>query len=175
MQQCAAGRDGATADPNGLTSCGPRLRYRVWHSPSRSSHVPDHHGNACDGRRRIVQVQLERRRRYHDLHGAGNDSATGGRDVTMSATWTLGSTTGVQTLRISVSTTDYIDVDVTATALPANQLSITTQPATTAIAGQPLTGQPVVQLRDARGQEVPQSGVVVTASIASGGGTLGGA
>lgn len=103
------------------------------------------------------------------------NSITTGSDGTVSATWTLGSTTGVQTLRISVSTTDYVDVDVTATALPANQLSITTQPATTAIAGQPLTGQPVVQLRDARGQEVPQSGVVVTASIASGGGTLGGA
>ena len=55
-------------------------------------------------------------------------------------------------------------------------LSITTQPAASAQSGIPLTRQPVVRLLDGAGNLVLQSGVLVTAAIASGpsGGTLGG-
>src|SRR2546429_1077444 len=52
--------------------------------------------------------------------------------------------------------------------------SITTQPSTTAQSGVAFAQQPVVQLRDASGNPVSQTGVTVTAAIASGGGTLGG-
>src|SRR5205814_10008704 len=38
----------------------------------------------------------------------------------------------------------------------------------------PFRSQPVVQLRDGAGNPVNQAGVVVTAAIATGGGTLGG-
>ena len=51
---------------------------------------------------------------------------------------------------------------------------IVTQPSSTSESGTPFAVQPVVELRDAVGNPVPQSGIVVTASIASGAGTLGG-
>jgi len=57
---------------------------------------------------------------------------------------------------------------------PATQLTITTQPSSSATSGTPFAQQPVLQLRDASGNPVSQSGVTVTAAIASGGGTLGG-
>lgn len=53
-------------------------------------------------------------------------------------------------------------------------LGILTQPAATAGSGIALSQQPVVQLRDAQGQPVARSGVLVTATLAVGGGTLSG-
>ncbi len=63
---------------------------------------------------------------------------------------------------------------VTITAAAPNQLTITTQPSASAQSGVPFTQPPVIQLRDGSGNAVSTSGVVVTAAIASGGGTLGG-
>src|SRR5207253_7047404 len=65
---------------------------------------------------------------------------------------------------------------ITLGAGAATQLALTTQPSNTAQSGAALTQQPVVQLRDAAGNAVSQSGTVVTATIASGpaGATLGG-
>ena len=56
----------------------------------------------------------------------------------------------------------------------SSQLAITTQPSGSDQSGAAFAQQPVVQLRDAAGNAVAQAGVVVTAAIASGGGTLGG-
>ena len=56
----------------------------------------------------------------------------------------------------------------------ATQLTLTTQPSTTAQSGVAFAQQPVVQLRDGDGNAVNQAGVTVTAAIATGGGTLGG-
>src|SRR5213078_3114689 len=63
---------------------------------------------------------------------------------------------------------------VTLTAGTATQLTVTTEPSATAQSGVPFTQQPVIQVRDASGNPVNQSGVTVTAAIATGGGTLGG-
>src|SRR5205823_1179902 len=63
---------------------------------------------------------------------------------------------------------------ITITAGAATQLSITTQPSSSAQSGVAFAQQPVVQLRDASGNAVSQAGVTVTAAIATGGGTLGG-
>ena len=63
---------------------------------------------------------------------------------------------------------------ITPTAGAASQLAIMTQPSDTAASGAAFEQQPVIQLRDASGNNVSQSGVVVTAAIASGGGDLGG-
>jgi hypothetical protein len=63
---------------------------------------------------------------------------------------------------------------VTVSAAAATQLAITTQPSATAQSGAAFTQQPVIQVRDASNLAVNQAGMVVTASIASGGGTLGG-
>lgn len=51
-------------------------------------------------------------------------------------------------------------------------LTITAQPSPTAVSGQPLSQQPVIQVRNGAGN--PLAGIAVTASIGSGGGTLGG-
>ncbi len=85
--------------------------------------------------------------------------ADGARTLSFSATGLTGATSG------SVSVT---------TPPPATQLSITTQPSATAQGGVAFAQQPVLQLRDASNAAVSQSGVVVTAAIATGGGTLGG-
>lgn len=55
----------------------------------------------------------------------------------------------------------------------ASALSITTQPSG-AVDGTAFTGQPVIQLRDAQGATVSESGRTVTAALATGSGTLGG-
>ena len=59
-------------------------------------------------------------------------------------------------------------------AATATKLAITTQPSTSATSGVAFAQQPVVQLRDSANNAVGKSGVVVTAAIVSGGGTLGG-
>jgi hypothetical protein len=56
----------------------------------------------------------------------------------------------------------------------ATQMVIATQPPASVQNGIAFPSQPVIQLRDANGNDAPQSGVVVTASITSGDGTLGG-
>jgi len=57
---------------------------------------------------------------------------------------------------------------------PATKLTITTQPSSAASSGVAFPVQPVIQLRDIFNLPVLQSGVVVTATVASGGDTLGG-
>ncbi len=56
----------------------------------------------------------------------------------------------------------------------SSSLAVTTQPSATAESGVALGAQPVVQLRDPDGNDLAQSGVAVTASLATGSGTLGG-
>jgi hypothetical protein len=62
----------------------------------------------------------------------------------------------------------------TDTSPVATHLLVTTQPSSTAQSGVAFAQQPVVQLRDASGNNVSQAGVAITAGIATGGGTLGG-
>ena len=56
----------------------------------------------------------------------------------------------------------------------AAAITITTQPSTAATSGAVLARQPVVQLRDGLGNPATQAGVTITATLASGPGTLGG-
>jgi large repetitive protein len=84
-------------------------------------------------------------------------------------------TVGVATISGALdlqSLTNTATINVEAGA--ATQLSLTTQPSTTAASGTAFAQQPVIQLQDAQGNAVAQAGVVVTASIASGEQTLGG-
>src|SRR5437016_5058291 len=84
-------------------------------------------------------------------------------------------TAGDRTLSFSATgLTSVNSATVTLTAGTATQLTVTTQPSATAQSGVPFTQQPVIQVRDASGNPVNQSGVTVTAAIATGGGTLGG-
>jgi adhesin/invasin len=88
--------------------------------------------------------------------------------------WTLGSAAGANTLEATVAGVGAVTFRATATVGAAAALALRTQPSTTARVGVPLERQPVVQLRDAAGNDVAQSGVAVTVAIASGPGTLGG-
>ena len=63
---------------------------------------------------------------------------------------------------------------ITLTPGPAVRLAMATQPSPSAESGEKFVIQPVVQLLDASGNAVPQSGVTVTAAIQSGLGFLGG-
>jgi hypothetical protein len=85
--------------------------------------------------------------------------------------WTLGATGPNQ----ATATAAGFVATFSATAVPgaAFRLVLTTQPFT-ARSGFPFNPQPVIGLQDSLGNPVAQSGVVVTATIGSGGGTLGG-
>ena len=89
----------------------------------------------------------------------------------LSITGTPGSRTlGFSSPGLTGATSTPINI----TAAAATKLTITTQPSSSAVTGEPFSTQPVIQLRDASDNAVSQSGVSVTAAIASGGGTLGG-
>src|SRR5213076_2861714 len=114
--------------------------------------------------------------------------ATGGGTLggTLTATTTAGGTASFTNLSISgaagdrtlsfsaTGLTPAVSGTITVGAGAATQLTLTTQPSTTAQSGVAFAQQPVVQLRDGAGNAVSQSGVTVTAVIATGGGTLGG-
>jgi hypothetical protein len=84
-------------------------------------------------------------------------------------------TAGNRTLQFASSgLTSATSNTINVTAGTASQLTITTQPSSTAQSGVAFSQQPVLQVRDGAGNAISQSGISVTASIASGGGTLGG-
>jgi len=71
------------------------------------------------------------------------------------------------------ATSTKLTVTVTTLTVTATRLSITGQP-TTAQSGAVFSPQPAVQLRDSSNAPVKQSGILITAALASGTGTLGG-
>ena len=66
------------------------------------------------------------------VNGATTATVTTGADGSASATWLLGATVGAQSIRGSVSATEFLDFTLTATAPPATQLALTTQPSANA-------------------------------------------
>lgn len=91
--------------------------------------------------------------------------------------WTLGGTVGTQTAKAAAGglTGSPVTFTATAGAGSAQRLSLATEPSVTAQSGVPFAQQPIVQIIDANNNPVGQSGVVVTASIATGSGAaLGG-
>ncbi|HEX8271168.1 MAG TPA: Ig-like domain-containing protein, partial [Longimicrobiaceae bacterium] len=103
----------------------------------------------------------------------GSPATTNASGVATVGSWTLATTVGANTLTATagaLSTT----FSATGTAAAASQLVVTTQPSGSVQSGTAFPQQPAVQLRDAFGNAVSQAGVTVTASIATGGGTLGG-
>jgi hypothetical protein len=114
-------------------------------------------------------------------------AATGGGSVDTAAVITdnaglagttvlLGATAGAQTFTATVPGLAAVTFTATASPVigPASRLFIATAPSTTAASGVVLAQQPVIQVRDASNQNVSQSGIAVTAAIASGGGALAG-
>src|SRR5439155_1362807 len=78
-------------------------------------------------------------------------------------------TAGDRTLSFSATgLTGVNSATVTITAGAATQLTVTTEPSSTAQSGVAFAQQPVIQVRDASGNAVSQAGVTVTAVIATG-------
>lgn len=98
-------------------------------------------------------------------------------DGTTDVTWTLGAASGAQTATATSAGLQGSPITFTAIAAvgPASRLAIVTQPSGTVTSGVAFPQQPVIELRDASWNAVPQGDVRVTAAIASGGGTLNGA
>ena len=99
-----------------------------------------------------------------------------GEDGTASVVWTLGPTVGDQTTTASCQGAAGSPITFTATATQGTspRLAMVTQPSSTTESGVVLAQQPSVQLETALGVPIAQSGVGVTAAIATGGGTLSG-
>ena len=99
-----------------------------------------------------------------------------GSDGVSSVQRTLGPDVGDETTTASVSGLQGSPVTFTSTAEAGTgpKLAVTTQPSTSAQSGVAFASQPVIQLQDVDGNNESQSGVQVTASLASGTGTLGG-
>jgi hypothetical protein len=134
-------------------------------SPAPSVRVTDAGGNPVTG----VTVTFT---------PVGGGSVTDGTQLTNAegiatvGSWTIGTTPGAQySLRASASGANEVTFQTTA---QAGKLAIVTQPSATAASGEPFAQQPVIQLQDGSGAPVAESGVSVTATISSGGGTLGG-
>jgi hypothetical protein len=103
----------------------------------------------------------------------GSVQGTNANGVATVGSWTLGPAAGANTLSATVAgVTTPATFTATATAA-ASQLVVNTQP-TTAISGEAIDPAPVVSVRDAGNTVVTTAGTQVTASIASGSGTLGG-
>ncbi|HEX7336607.1 MAG TPA: PKD domain-containing protein, partial [Gemmatimonadales bacterium] len=86
--------------------------------------------------------------------------------------WTLGETLGEQRIDAVVSGVGFISFKATATAGAPAALSISTQPSSSAGNGVPFDRQPVIQLRDSRGNPTGAAGVQVRVSLGTGGGEL---
>jgi hypothetical protein len=108
--------------------------------------------------------------------GSGSvDLTTGTTDAAGQALthWTLGSSPGTQSVQ-AVADVGSVTFTATATTGAPSVLAMRTQPSGTATVGKAFDRQPVVQLRDAQGNDVAKSGVAVTAAVVSGSGALGG-
>jgi hypothetical protein len=116
---------------------------------------------------------------HWDPQGAGTVSAETvetGPDGLASVERVLGPEPGEQTTTASVSGLEGSPVTFLATATDGSSpiLVMQTQPSSSAQSGVPLAVQPVIQLRDAAGNDLGQSGLAVTASITAATATLGG-
>ncbi|HJR36595.1 MAG TPA: Ig-like domain-containing protein, partial [Gemmatimonadales bacterium] len=107
--------------------------------------------------------------------GGTTTATTDGSGIATFTNLSITGTTGARTLSFSAPSYNSVTSGtITLSAGAATQLVITTQPASSAQSGVVFAPQPVLQLRDVSGNNVSQAGVMVTAAIASGGGTLGG-
>ena len=104
--------------------------------------------------------------------------ATNASGIATAASWTLGPLEGPNTLTATAAPGGITPNPVTFTATgvpgPATGVAITTAP-TAGQSGIPFTTQPVIRLVDINGNTVGTNGTLVTATLATGTGTLAGA
>src|SRR5207249_10251657 len=99
----------------------------------------------------------------------GGTQTTNGSGIATVGSWTLSTTAGTNTLTATAAGSGITGNPVTftaeGTAGAATKLALTTAPSSAAQSGVALAQQPVLQLQDANGNPVGQSGVVVTATV----------
>jgi Bacterial Ig-like domain (group 1) len=102
-----------------------------------------------------------------------NVSATG-PDGSASVIWTLGSGSGLQTVKATFNgaASSPITFRANAVAGASPRLEVTVQPSTSGQSGILLSRQPSIRLESPQGSPISRAGVAVTAAIASGGGSL---
>ncbi|MDB4878382.1 MAG: Ig domain protein group 1 domain protein [Gemmatimonadetes bacterium] len=86
--------------------------------------------------------------------------------------WTLGTTTGAQSIVASSTGIGSVTIHATALAGAAAKLGITTQPAEAGTSGSALPRQPVIQVQDQFGNAAPTSAMTITATPSSGSASL---
>src|SRR5207247_371767 len=96
--------------------------------------------------------------------------STNGSGIAAVTSWTLGGTAGTNTLTATAAglTGSPVTFTATGTTGAAAKLALSTEPSGSASSGVAFAQQPVVQVQDANGNAVSQSGDAVTATIASG-------
>jgi hypothetical protein len=106
--------------------------------------------------------------------GASTTVATNASGIAALARWVLGSTPQTYSVSAAASVSVGSPVGFTATAVAGSgtKLTLTTAASPTASNSMALATQPVVQLQDAFGNPVTTQGIIVTASLASGSGSL---
>lgn len=94
-------------------------------------------------------------------------SAVSGADGRVSVTMTLGSVVGENVVQLLIGDEVLATASASAIAGAATKLVMVQQPSGTATSGSPIAVQPKVRLQDAFGNNVPTSGVPVTATVNS--------
>jgi hypothetical protein len=136
-------------------------------SSQPSIQLQDEGGNAVPQGGVVVSVSLSG---GGTLIGSTTATTNGSGTATFSGLGISGLAGSTYSLSFTASgLTGTTSGSITLAAGAAAQLTITTQPGG-ATSGMAFTTQPAIQVRDAQGNPVSQSGVIVTASIASGGG-----
>lgn len=100
-------------------------------------------------------------------------ATTDASGVASAGKWTLGTRAGTQAITASAAGVPNVTIAATANADVATKLVLTREPSTTNASGERLSVQPQLEFRD-RYENAANSSLPVTASIASGNGTLGG-
>ena len=194
IQRAGTGYMLAAAAP-GLILVGPSSSFDINHGPAFKLAVTTQPSTsslsgAAFGQQPAVQLQDQFGNQVSTsgidvvatiASGGGNleGSTTAPTDISGMATFTnlsITGTIGTRTLSFTSGTlTAATSNGIELTAGAVTQLTITTPPSATAGSGVALLQQPAIQLRDAAGNPVNQVSVPITATFASGSGTLGGA
>jgi N-acetylneuraminic acid mutarotase len=108
---------------------------------------------------------------------SGATQVTNADGIASVGSWTLGPVAGANTLMAAAAglTGRSVVFTATGTAGNASRLTLTTAPSPSAQSGVALAQQPVLRVEDAQGNPVSQAGVVVSATLVAGSGTLSGA
>ena len=155
--------------PPGTTPSGARF------SRAPQIQLRDANGNPVAQGGLAVTASLSGGPSGGDLVGSSTAATNSAGLATFSTLGVSGPAGGGYTLNFTAAGASGVTSNAfSVTAGSATRLAVATQPSPTATSGTPFARQPVVQLVDASGTPVAQSGVSITATIASGGGTLGG-